>query len=173
MDIGGRVPGERPALVGCAGVSYNYDFDPGADFAGFETYSWAQPGQDMGPNPRGVDQITERRFIAAVDEQMAAKGYRKIERGQPDFVVNFVVTTERGYGGGWYGGGMGMSTSHTTASEWTEGTLILDIYETADRDLVWRGTATAEIQEGRPPEERNRRINEVVTKILERYPPQS
>jgi hypothetical protein len=172
------------ALAGCSGVSYNYDFDPGIDFAGYQTYVWVQPSQDLGPNPRGVDQLVERRIMAAVDEQMAAKGYRKIERGQPDFALNFVVTTQQnvnyttyhtgwGYYGGWYGGGMGMSTSHTTANEWTEGTLIVDIFDADERELVWRGTATAEIRENAPPEERNRRINEVVAKMLERYPPQS
>jgi hypothetical protein len=173
------------ALVGCSGISYNHDFDPGINFADYETYTWAQPSQDMGPNPRGVDQITERRFVAAVDEQMAAKGYRKIERGEPDIVVNFVVTTKEnvnyttthtgwGYGGGWYGGmGAGMSTSHTTATEWTEGTLILDMYDADDKELVWRGTATGTVKENLSPEERSKRINEVVAKMLERYPPQS
>jgi hypothetical protein len=172
------------ALVGCAGVSYDYDFDPGANFADYETYTWVQPSQDMGPNPRGVDQITERRIMAAVDEQMAAKGYRKIERGRPDFAVNFIVTTQQnvnyttyhsgwGYRGGWYGGGVGMSTSHTTANEWTEGTLLIDLFDADAKELVWRGTATAEIREGLPPEERNKRINQVVAKMLERYPPQS
>ncbi|UCC83214.1 MAG: DUF4136 domain-containing protein [Gemmatimonadota bacterium] len=172
------------ALAGCSGVSYNYDFDPGADFAGYQTYLWVEPGEDLGPNPRGVDQLSERRIMQAVDGQMAAKGYRKIERGQPDFALNFVVTTQQnvdyttyhtgwGYGGGWYRGGAGMATSRTTATEWTEGTLILDVYDAGARELVWRGTATAEIRESQSPEERNQRINEVVAKMLERYPPQS
>ena len=169
------------ALAGCAGVSYNYDFDPGIDFAGYQTYVWVQPSQDLGQNPRGVDQLIERRIMAAVDDQMSAKGYRKIERGQPDFAVNFLLTTQQnvnyttyysgwGYRGGWYGG---MGSSHTTATEWTEGTLILDIFDAGAKELVWRGTATAELQEVRSPEERERRINEVVGKMLERYPPQS
>lgn len=172
------------ALAGCSGVTYNHDFDPGANFAGFQTYSWAEPSPDMGSEPRGVDQITERRIIAAIDGQMSAKGYRRISSGQPDLVLNFVLTTQQnvnyttyhtgwGYGGGWYGGGMGMSTSHTRATEWTEGTLIIDMYEVADKELVWRGTATAELTETRSPEERDRRINEVVGKMLEPFPPGS
>lgn len=168
-------------LAACSGISYNHDFDPQTDFAAFETYVWAQPSPDAGQNPRGVSELVERRVIAALDEQLAAKGYRKIERGQPDFVVNFIVTTQQkvdyttyytgwGYYGGWYGG---MSTAQTQAREWTEGTMIVDLFDADDKSLVWRGWAQGTIEPNLPPEERNRRINNVVSKLMEKFPPGS
>jgi len=168
-------------LAGCSGVSYNSDYDPTIDFSGFQTYVWATPPQDAGPNPRGVDQISERRIASAVDAQLAEKGYRLIEYGEPDFVVNFILTTQQKvdyttYNSGWgyygyYGGGVGVS--HTTAREWTEGTLLIDVIDVKEQDLAWRGWANGALSENLTPEQKTQRVNEVVGKILEKFPPQS
>jgi hypothetical protein len=115
--------------------------------------------------------------MAAIDNELAAKGYRKATSGQPDILVNYYVTTEKkmnvdtyytGWGYyGWYGG------TQTTVRQWTEGTLIIDFVDTADMDLAWRGWAQGELQPNLSPEERTRRVNKVVQGILQRYPPKS
>ncbi|UCC73851.1 MAG: DUF4136 domain-containing protein [Gemmatimonadota bacterium] len=172
-------------LAGCSSIKYNYDFDPQGGFAGYETYGWAQTTPEIGPNPRGVSDLIERRIMGNIDEELAVKGYRKIDSGSPDFVLNFMLTTaERtdyhtyysgwGYAGGWYGrGGVGMGTSQTTAYTYTDGTLIVDIFDAGSRNLVWRGSATGTIEPDMSPEKRNKRIAEVVANILEKFPPQS
>ena len=52
-----------------------------------------------------------------------------------------------------------------------QGTLVLDIVDGRSNELVWRGTAQARIDPSNSPEERQRRINEAVRKILDRFPP--
>ena len=75
------------------------------------------------------------------------------------------------YGWGWYGG-MGMGTSRTYVNEWDEGTVLIDIIDARSNSLVWRGTATAELRASRDAEQAQRRLDEILTKLLERFPPQ-
>lgn len=166
------------AVFSCGpSINYDYDFAPNIDFSEYKTYTWAQPADNAAQATRGVDQITERRIIAAVDEQLESKGYSKVTSGKPDFVVNFVgmaqdkvdVTTwHTGWGYyGWYGG------TTVDVRNWTEGTLIIDIIDAESTDLSWRGLAQAAIGQSRSPEERNSLINQAVAGILSNFPPRS
>ncbi|MGD8868359.1 MAG: DUF4136 domain-containing protein [Gemmatimonadales bacterium] len=164
------------SATACSSVRYNNDFDPSINFADFSTYAWLEAEGQAEAN-RGVDEFTERRIVAAVDNELAAKGYKKATSGQPDILINFYVTTEKkmdvdtyytGWGYyGWYGG------TQTTVRQWTEGTLVIDFIDTAEKDLAWRGWAQGELQHSLSPEERTRRINTVVAGILKQYPPNS
>lgn len=164
------------SLAACSSVHYNNDFDPAINFSQIKTYAWLQAEGQAEAN-RGVDEFTERRIMAAVDNEMAAKGFQKATSGRPDILVNYYVTTEKkldvdtyytGWGYyGWYGG------TQTTVRQWTEGTLVIDFIDTKDKDLAWRGWAQGELQRQLSPEERTRRINQVVAGILKQYPPRS
>jgi hypothetical protein len=162
--------------AGCGtGITYNHDFDPSANLTGFRTYVWATPPE----NSRGVNQMLERRFIMAIDQQLQAKGYQLSTSGEADFAVNFTVTTSQqtdyntyysgmGYRGGWYGGGMGTST--TRATTYTNGTIIVDIFDVRSRNLIWRGTAAGTIEENASPEQRDMRMQEATAGILRPFP---
>jgi hypothetical protein len=166
------------ALTACSGIKYNADYDPAFDFSKFSTYLWADASA-LGENARGVSGIMEARVINAIDNNLAAKGYRKTTSVEDlDFVVNFIATTQEktdyttyysgwGYRGGWYGG---TGTSTTYSTEWTEGTLIVDIFDAASKQLVWRGTAEGTVDPNASPEQREKRIHDAVSKLLERFP---
>ncbi|UCF20669.1 MAG: DUF4136 domain-containing protein [Gemmatimonadota bacterium] len=167
------------SLTACSGIKYNSDFDPQVDFQAYRSYVWAQPGENAGTDPRGVSQLIERRIMAAIDDQLAAEGYEKATSGTPDFIVNFIVTTQQkvdyttyysGWGYyGWYGGGMG--GAYTQATEWTEGTLLVDIFDAKSKELSWRGWAQGTVDPSASPERRDQRVRQVVTKLFERFPP--
>jgi hypothetical protein len=59
--------------------------------------------------------------------------------------------------------GMGMGSSTTTSSTYTEGTLIIDGYEPSDKKMVWRGTGTVTVK-GKP-EKQAKQIDSIVAKI--------
>ena len=69
-----------------------------------------------------------------------------------------------GYGGYWGGGGVDVY-------QYTEGTLILDLIEAKSKQLVWRGMAQGTIDENASPEQRERRLNEAVMRMLANFPP--
>jgi uncharacterized protein DUF4136 len=168
-----------PLLGACAaGITYNHDFDPSANFTQLHTYIWAQA--PAGDEPRGVNPLIERRVVAAIDSQLAAKGYTLSNSGEGDFAVNFTITTSQqtdyntyytgmGYYGGWYGG-MGMGSSSTHATVTTNGTFIMDIFDTRTRNLIWRGTAKGTVEPEASMEQREIRIREAVAGVLQPFP---
>lgn len=165
--------------VGCSSVKYNNDFDPSIDFGSFNSFAWVE---DIDPNAvksRGMDPLDERRVKAALDAQLEARGYRKVTSGQPDFLINFYATSQEkidvstyytGWGYyGWYGG------TQTSVRQWTEGTLIVDFIDVAQKDLAWRGWATAAVDDfdRMTAEKKTQTVNEIVAGILEQFPPSS
>jgi hypothetical protein len=165
------------SLSACSSVSYNHDFDPTVNFGGFQTYAWIQPADDQAQ--RFLSPLVERRIIAAIDSELAAKGFQKATTGRPDFLVNTYGATQEkidvntyysGWGYyGWYGG------TSVDVRQWTQGTLIIDIIEFSEKDLAWRGYAQAAVDDvsRMQPEEITRRVNEVVKNILKDFPPSS
>lgn len=167
------------AAAACgSGISTRSDYDPGAVEAirNYQTYAWLpEPSQDRGR------QLVAGRITAAVDAELAAKGYRKVAR-DPDFEVGWHVATDDRvdvqtfndyYGYGYRGWGYGgpVYGQQTTVRNYTQGTLLLDVVDGDSDQLVWRGTAEGEVDVNASPEERSARINEAVGEILGDFPP--
>lgn len=109
---------------------------------------------------------------------MNAKGFTKSEN--PDILVSiFTKTNENiniynnsypfyGYGWGWnpWYWGSGFNTVNRTS----EGTLYIDLIDSNDKELVWQGMGTAAL--AKEVNKKQERINEIVSKIMEKYPPE-
>jgi hypothetical protein len=157
------------AFVGCSTITTTVDYDRSEDFSKYRTYGWIGTG-----NLR--NDLVEKRIVAAVDQQLAAKGLTKSD--SPDVLVAVhgrlsketqITAYNTGWGYGYRRGGMGVTTA--TAKDVPVGTLILDFVDGKDKDLVFRGTATSTIDGSASPEDRDKKIQEAVQKILENYPP--
>jgi hypothetical protein len=160
----------------CSGISTSTDYDPAVNFSTFSTYDWIDSeGQ--------VDDITSSRVRQSVDAAMTAKGFTQ-STSNPDLAVSYQVTSaERrsyntvntGWGGGYRGAGWGMSMGTTTTTEnvWQEGSLILGIFDTGTKNLVWTGTATTDLDPSRSPQERQELIDSAVSKMMGDFPPGS
>ena len=158
-----------------------YNFDDKANFAAFKTYKWVEiKGADR-PN-----QLVDKQIRDAVDAELATKGLERSDSDSADLYVAYqtAIGTEKqfnsfnsgwgygpGWGGGWYGGGM--NTGMTTGSTSTiyVGQLAVDMYESAKKDLVWRGTASKTIDPKAKPEKQQKNLAKAVKKLLKNYPP--
>jgi hypothetical protein len=147
------------------------DFDHQANFSQFKTYSW-QAIKD--PNP-----LWDARIKNAVDAQLAAKGWTQVDSGGDVAIVAIETTkTERtlqtfynefGGGWGWRGfGGFGDST--TTVQDYKEGTLLIDMYDTKTKQLIWRGSAEDTLSDKAAKNEKN--LDKGVAKMLKKFPPE-
>jgi len=153
-------------LQGCSAVRVETDFDRAADFSGHRTYRWIEHEKHDDENPLMRDALIRSHVRGAVDEELAAKGYSRIETGNPDFLVAyFFVTRNRvdvhRHGYHWY--------PYTSVRRYKEGTLIIDIVDPRERQLIWRGWATGALR-GR--EYARDDIERSVKKMFARYPPQ-
>ena len=156
------------------------DYDTDAHFAAYRTYEWTSPSQQSTGDPRLDNPFLDSRIRGAVEKQLADKGFMKDSAGRPDLLVVY-HTAVRGkldvtsvsnytYGPRWgYYGGVPGGTTYVR--EYDEGSLILDLIDASTRQLVWRGSAQAEIKENAGPREKQERINEAVRKIMKRFPP--
>jgi hypothetical protein len=170
---------------GCSSLSYKTDFDPAIDFSGYKTYMWysgKMPDDDvLSANP-----LVKKRVIAGIDKALKAKGYSIGTEEKCDFVViahagnkeKMQITNYGGYGMGRYGygwGGYGYGGaygSQTDVYQYDETTLVIDIYDAAKKEMVWRGTVTGVVKENPSQEEQQKNIDTVVTKMLSDFPPE-
>ena len=56
-----------------------------------------------------------------------------------------------------------------TVQTYTEGSLIVDLYDATTRKMVWRGVATAAVSD--KPEKNAAKIDKSLMKMFQRYPP--
>jgi hypothetical protein len=166
----------------------NIDFDRDADFTKYKTYAYQVCHRVENP-------LVDKRIVKELESRIAMKG---LIRAEADADVNvtyhssiseeFVVDTNTwgyGFGSGWYwghgggysghGGGYlghgarGPISSTTTVRKYTRGTLIVDIWDTRTKQLIWRGTATDSVSEN--PEKNEKNLKTAMEKMFRKYPP--
>ena len=147
-------------------VRYNYM--PGTDFSKYHTYKWVTIEGGAHPN-----QIVDAEIKQAVDSQLAAKGLTKTDGDKADLYVGYQIAIDQekqwnAFGmGGVRWGGMGTATSSTI----TNGTLVLDLYDPATKQLVWTGNATKTLDPSGNQEKNQKNLNKAMQKLLKNYPP--
>ena len=184
--LGVMIPAALLSLAlasGCASIQVTHDWDPDADFGELKTWQWSEkPKAPTGDVRIDGNSLFEGRVHAAVEAELAAKGFSKIASGKPDFLVIYhAAITEKldvqtvndyyGYDPAWGWGyqpaGWG---TRTYVTEYDEGSLILDI-TLPNNHLIWRGTAAADIDDNKTPEQRAERIRASVAEMLKFFPP--
>lgn len=146
-----------------------YNFMPGTDFSKYHTYKWVNIGKGAHPN-----QIVDAEIKQSVDTQLATKGLTKTDDDKADLYIGYQIAVDKekewnayGMGGGVRWGGMGSATSSTI----NIGTLVLDMYDPATKQLVWTGNATKTIDPSSNEEKNQKRLDKAMEKLLKHYPP--
>ena len=144
------------------------DSAPGAPFGTYRTFAWT-PGT---PSPVS---LTEQRIHAGVNAQLQARGLMQVDANPDLYVATHVAThtvpqfiaTGFGpwWGPGWGGGGV------ATVQSYTQGTLVVDLYDASTKKMVWRGVATGSVSSR--PSRNTRRLDRAITRMFERYPPRT
>jgi hypothetical protein len=147
-------------------VAMNYD--RGTDFTKFKTYKWVPIEGAQHPN-----QITDGNIRTIIDQQLAAKGLTKKDADPVDLFVGYGTTIDKekeitGFGGGGFRfGGAGMAETSTI----NNGTILLDMYNTSAKLLVWRGSVTETIDPSANADKNYAKLQKALAKLLKSYPP--
>lgn len=167
------------ACLACSGVRVTTDFDPSADFTRVRSYAWLDERSGVQGDRADVTSLLDRRVRRSVDAELQRKGLSAVGRAEADVLVTYhlgvetkldVNTIDTGYGYGRSRYRAGVST-HTTVTEYQEGTLLIDVIEPKSKQLIWRGSGQARIRRSSTPEQREERIDQAVAQILESFPP--
>jgi hypothetical protein len=144
------------------------DYDHDANFAQYRTYSWEKV---QTRDPLLVDRIKD-----AVSGALTAKGWTEVKTGGDVSIVAIETTQNQqtlntfydGFGGGWRWGGFGDAT--TTTETYKVGTLVLDLFDTRAKNLVWRGSSSDTLSNN--PEKNTKNLDKEVKKMFEHFPPE-
>ena len=162
--------------VCASGQDVHYNYDRSANFAAYKTYQWV----DL-PGGRVPDQLIEQAIRRAAEEQLAQKGLTKVE-SNPDLYVSyqFVLNLEKsislwdtgssGPGWGWDPWG-GSRNVHGETSTIPVAILLMDLYDTGKKQLVWRGDAVKTVDLKKDPDKNYKNLQKVMAKLFKNYPP--
>ena len=159
------------------------DYDHSVDFSQYKTYAFFNP---MGIENPNYSSIYGSIFRDAISKEMESRGYTKSDN--PDLLINVsgrlqektkVTTTSDPYmAGGYYGyrrgrygawGGYGYGTQ-THVSNYTEGTVNVDMVDRVQKRMVWEGVAVGRVNEKRTNEETRTNIHAGIQEMFSGYP---
>jgi hypothetical protein len=162
-------------FTSCNVVNVTADYDRQADFNTYKTYSFHQKGIEK----LDINDLDKRRIIAAIEQNLAAKGFIKVT-SDPDLLVNLLASSTKevdvndnwygygygpyGYYGGYWGGG------YPTVSEYTAGKIVIDIVDDKRNILVWQGIGSGLNLSN--VSSKADRIPKAIDEILSKFPPQ-
>lgn len=173
------------ALGGCAPYAVKVDYDGRATYLHYRTFDWYAASRRAKAQARGQESsLMDRRVRAAVERELAAKGFRQETGGEPDFLVTYypvyrdrkVRTTTSfgtGFGGGFrpWGYGVGARFSTSQSHRYQEGTIVLEIVDGKSNELVWQGVAEGALTGLDHPEEAEAQVGKAVRDLLAKFPP--
>jgi len=169
-------------LSACAsGPEIMSDYDHSIDFSQYRTYNFFNP---MGIENPNYSTIYGQVFRDALSREMNARGYRLAD--DPDLLLNVSarlqdktqVTTYAdpypgyyGYRRGFYDPWMGYPYGTSThVSQYTEGTVNVDMVDARAKRMVWEGVGVGRVKEGRSNEEVRQVISDGVARMFEGFP---
>ena len=142
------------------------EFDQAADFSRYKTFA-IREGQLNSKDPALNSELVRKRIEADIERGLTARGLTMVS-ARPDLNVLYHLGSARKteverYPAGWRGLG-----TRVVRVPFTEGTLVIDLRDTAARSLVWRGIAS---EEKSTPRQIQGKLDDMVRKALEKYPP--
>jgi Domain of unknown function (DUF4136) len=144
-------------------VQYNYDRD--ADFSVYKTYQWVEPSRMVSNG------LLDKDIRRAIDGQLSQKGLQRVE-SNGDLHIQYQTAVDRErqvdawtMGPRW----SGMARANTSTIE--VGTLIVNLYDPAKKQLIWRGSATKSLDMKKDPDKNYKNLEKSVAKLLRKFPP--
>jgi hypothetical protein len=150
------------------------DYDRGTNFGQYKTYSWE--------HVKTKDALDVDRIKSAVNAALTAKGWTQVDSGGDVSIMAMEITREQqtlntfydGFGGGWgwrrFGGG-GFGEATTTTDTYKVGTLVVDLFDTKTKKLLWRGTSIDTLSNNSNKNIKN--LDKGVEKMFKKFPPDS
>ena len=169
------------ALAGVALLADNVktDYDKNADFSRVHTYSWGQV--------KTSNELYQSRIKQAVDKDLQAKGWQMVESGGDATIFatgqvhnqTELQTTYDSFGPGWGGGwgwggwgwgmGGGIGEASTTTTQQPVAHLVLDIFSSNDKKLMFRAVITRDVSD--KSDKNVRSLDKDIEKALKDFPP--
>jgi hypothetical protein len=160
------------ALTACASTRVWSYLEPGTDFSRYRTYDWASAEQFSTGDPRlDNNPFFQERLQADVDKELAARGFEKSPSEAPDLLLHYHASIRERIDVSGLDREYEYEDEDSRPFVYEAGTLGLDFVDARTNRLIWRGWAEASM-DGVIDDQAwmEQKIDEVVTRILERLP---
>ena len=170
-------------LTGCAPtISVTQDYDQEIDFAQFKTFGFLAWSDD---SMKTLNELDRKRVEREAKAELTSRGMTFVD-GIGDVMVGFHLIIETktgttaytdyyggmgyGYGGWGYGYGGGMSTTTYSQYEYQVGTLIIDMFNVSNKQLIWESIANGEVNKSRNQSEAETKLKRIIFRMFQNYP---
>jgi hypothetical protein len=162
------------AFPGCATMRVNSFVERGADLGQYRTYGWTAEDRFGTGDPRlDNNPFFQERVRAAVEKQLAARGYEKTSSDAPDLVLHYhaSITEQIEVSSIDRDSGNCFGATDCRPYAYDAGTLVIDFVDARTDRLVWRGWAE-DTMDGAIDNQRlmEQKIDDAVARILQRLP---
>jgi len=164
--VGLLLLGTTAALADDIQTDYNHSMD----FSKYHTFMWIK-------QPKTDNPIMSQRIVDDVNAQLEAKGLRLVASNADLGIAANTATREQhtlqtfydGFPGwGWYRWGGYWGPATTTVETYEVGTLLVDVFDSQMKQVVWWGSATDVVSD--KPEKNAKRLEESVAKMFKHFP---
>ena len=159
-------------VVSCAPIYVTYDYDQHTNFSQYKTYNYYS---DMKP---GLSDLDTRRLLDALDVKLKSMGIELSDT--PDFFIDIKSKAYQeapnqrvGFGLGGGGGNMGdgISIGLPVGQGQVNRQITIDFVDENKKQLFWEALGDYRFDPNATPENRLARIQQLVEKVLSKYPP--
>lgn len=171
-------------VAGCSTVRVQSGVDPQVDLSEYVTYSWLTTKDAPDDNVRVKNTIVKESVRASIENNLAKKGYVKVEKDQADFLVTWLGAVDKkihvdeiehfynpyGYGALFRDPASESANSGPKPIEYDEGTLVVHFIDPDNLNIFWKGSAKERVQEGMSDKDVKLYIEQSVVQILKLYP---
>lgn len=152
------------------------DYDHSVNFSKYKTFTWAEKPQTENP-------LMDDRIVSAVNAQLSARGLEPSTTGA-DLSVRATSSIQEkqtvstfydgwgwgpGWGSGWGWGWGGPGWATTYVDTYLEGTIVVNLIDTASEKAIWRGVSTGSVAD--KPDKAARKNAKLIAEMFESYPP--
>ena len=171
--------------VSCSTVRVSADYDKNIDFKKYKTFTllpWNKHNDSV------VSPFTKDRILSALKEEMTKRGYKYVlDLKDADLGVNTYILTRKktdyqyysdyynpfgyyyGYPWAWYGPfASPYYGTPVTKRDYYEGTIIIDVFDTKVKKLIWQGIGVGELDPRKHITEK--KIKKIISQIMFKYP---
>jgi len=160
-------------MTGCASHVVT-DYNSAVAFDDYSSWAFA-------PRPDSSSFVTldGNRVQNAVERELNSKAMNKVELVEADLLVSWKIVEEDrleqsgvglgfGFGTGNFGWGL---SAPPPVREVKEGKLVIELVDKGSEEVVWRAASRRYLNENQSPETRSKLVDEVVTEMFTKYPP--
>jgi hypothetical protein len=149
------------------------DYDHTVNFMKFKTYTWGKV--------HATDPNVEARITIALNRNMGGRYMTEVAKGGDVTIAAVAATKDKQEFATFYDsfsdftwqrpwGSAGFLDSQPTINDVPLSTLIVDMYDTKTRKLLWRGAITLSAADA-ASKEADQKFDKAVTQLISKYPP--